>query len=117
MLPEQGQIPLPPPTLFTGGPVAPEVEGFFSTHELCRVIERVVDIPRIAINPGPVQLKSRQKLAYKGGSEPRVINLTTFLISHQSNVYYVSATWSDRITLDEGRVVSLYRGLLEVLVN
>jgi beta-lactamase class A len=117
LLSELGQIPLPPPTLFTGGPVAPEVEWFFSTRELCRLIEGVVDLPIMAINPGPVQPKSWQKLAYKGGSEPGMINLTAFLISHQGHQYCVSATWNDRIVIDEDRFVSLYSGLLEVLVN
>ncbi|KGQ21922.1 serine hydrolase [Thermus filiformis] len=117
LLPELDQLPLPPPTLFTGGPVAPEVEWFFSTRELCRLIEGVADLPIMAINPGPVQPKSWQKLAYKGGSEPGVINLTAFLTSHQGHRYCVSATWNDRTVLDEAHFISLYSGLLEILAG
>lgn len=117
LLPELGQIPLPPPTLFTGGPVAPEVEWFFSARELCRLIEGVADLPLMAINPGSVRPKGWRRIAYKGGSEPGVLNLTVSLSSNQGHRYCVVATWNGQTMLDEGRFVSLYGGLLEVLAG
>lgn len=117
LLPELGQAPLPSPTLFTGGPVVPEVEWFFSARELCRLIEGVADLPLMAINPGPVRPKSWRRIAYKGGSEPGVLNLTAFLSSNQGHRYCVVATWNSQTMLDEDGFVSLYSGLLELLAD
>lgn len=117
LLPELGQLSLPPPTLFAGGPVAQEVEWFFSARELCRLMEGVADLPLMAINPGPVRPKGWQRIAYKGGSEPGVLNLTAFLVSDQGHRYCVVATWNNQTTLDEVRFVSLYSSLLEVLAG
>lgn len=117
LLRELDQAPLPPPALFSGGPVAPEVEWFFNARELCRLIEGTAELPFMAINPGPVQPKSWRRVAYKGGSEPGVINLTALLLSNQGHQNCVVATWNDKAALDEGRFVSLYSGILEVLAN
>jgi hypothetical protein len=93
------------------------VEWFFSARELCRLIEGVADLPLMAINPGPVRPKSWRRIAYKGGSEPGVLNLTAFLSSSQGHRYCVVATWNSQTMLDEDLFVSLYSGLLEVLAD
>ena len=46
-----------------------------------------------------------------------MINLTALLLSNQGHQNCVVATWNDKAALDEGRFVSLYSGILEVLAN
>jgi len=75
----------------------------------------VQDLPMMSINPGIASPASWQHIAYKGGSEPGVLNLTTWLVSSSGANYFVSATWNHDEVLDETKFFSLYSGLLREL--
>lgn len=115
LLPELAALPLPSPAEFSGNPIAPEVEWFFSTRELCDLMDRVADLPLMSVNPGGglVNPQDWARISFKGGSEPGVLNLTTALVGKDGTPYCVSATWNNpEAALDEGRFFALYGGLV-----
>ncbi|MBC5808521.1 MAG: serine hydrolase [Candidatus Eremiobacter antarcticus] len=68
---------LPAVSIFDNGPLAPDVEWFFSARELCGLMQRVADLSFMSITPGVADPGDWKKVAYKGGSEPGVLNFTT----------------------------------------
>lgn len=108
-LPEVSDVDLTKPT-------ALDVEWFFTTEELCNLIDRVKDLPLMGINPGLAKAKDWQTVVYKGGSEPGVLNFTTWLKAKNGKTYCVSATWNNKETvLEESRFTTLYSSLIELL--
>jgi len=107
---------LPDPSLFGGNPVALDVEWFFSVNDLVNLMAYVQELPLMSINPGAADAANWQRVAYKGGSEPGVISMTTWLVSKSGKSYAVSATWNDDAApLDEAKFIGLYGSLLEEL--
>ena len=116
LLPQLARLPLPDAGVFAGGPVAIDVEWFFSTRELCALMSRVQALPLMSLNPGLANPADWQRVAYKGGSEPGVLNLTTWLTARDGKQYCVSATWNNpQARLDENQFFLLYTGLLNSL--
>lgn len=115
LLPEIDKLPLPDASIFDGGPSATDVEWFFTPTELCGLIDRVRDLGATQINPGVADKKDWQQIAYKGGSEPGVLNLTTALTGKNGHRYCVTATWNNGGVLDENGFFSLYGGVLAAL--
>lgn len=109
------QKPLPSSDEFTAEPVALDIEWFFTTTELCSLMAQVKDLPLMSINPGVAQPQHWQQVAYKGGSESGVLNLTTGLKAKDGKQYCVSATWNNAAALDESHFFTLYTSLLELL--
>jgi beta-lactamase class A len=108
--------PLPDGAVFSGNPVALDVEWFFSAQELCALMTQVQDLPLMGVNPGVARPQDWQALAFKGGSEPGVLNLTTGLTTAEGLTYCVAATWNDDTQpLDEGALTRLYSGLVAAL--
>ncbi|MFW5485819.1 MAG: hypothetical protein ACOCJN_06625, partial [Spirochaetaceae bacterium JB067] len=57
-----------------------------------------------------------ERIAYKGGSEPGVLNLTTFLRDSDENCYTVSYTANNEDSpLNENEIIILYQNLLNKL--
>jgi beta-lactamase class A len=118
VLKELASAPLPDASLFGGAPVALEVEWFFTPRELCGLMQKVEDLPLMSVNPGGglVDPSQWQRVAYKGGSEPGVLNLTTSLKAKNGKTYCVSATWNNaEAAIDETSFFVLYGGILEGL--
>jgi len=57
--------PLPLPAALSQG-VAHEVEWFMTAKERCRLLNATADMPALGVNPGPVDGKDWQSIAYKG---------------------------------------------------
>lgn len=110
-----GSAPLPSASLFSGNPVALDIEWYFSVSELANLMAHVQDLPFMSINPGIASAKDWKRIAYKGGSEPGVLNMTTWLLSNSGKSYVVSATWNNNEPLDETRFMLLYGALLAAL--
>ena len=70
-------LPLPDASMFSVVPQATDIEWFFTTQELCSLMSRVQSLPFMSINPGVAEAADWSRVAYKGGSEPGVLNLTT----------------------------------------
>jgi beta-lactamase class A len=109
-------LPLPNVSIFGSNPVSPEVEWFFSTRELCQLMAQVADIPAMQISPGVADPSHWQQISFKGGSEPGVLNLTTWLKSDTGKTYCVSATWNNIDTaFDSNSLTLLYGSIIEGL--
>jgi hypothetical protein len=96
----------PPPGLdaFTSGKPMDidHVEWFASADDLCRLMKwfNTGNDPTamgiLSVNPGlPVSSKKFPLVAFKGGSEAGVLNLTYLLRSAKGNHYAFAATWND----------------------
>jgi len=117
VLREAAQRPRPKVTDFPTEPTALDVEWLFSTQELCDLIATVADLPMMGINPGLAKPENWNRIAFKGGSEPGVINLTTQVQAKSGETFCISATWNHQQVLDETQFTLLYSGLLNALAQ
>ncbi|MEM9926319.1 MAG: serine hydrolase [Cyanobacteria bacterium P01_D01_bin.50] len=118
LLAELTNKPLPDVMEFTGNPQALDVEWFYNSEELCQLMEEVQDLPLMSINPGVANPNDWGKIAFKGGSEPGVLNLTTWLKGKNSKQYCVVATWNNNdAPVDELKLAALYSGVISVLAG
>ena len=116
LLAEIKNLSLPHATSFPPKPTALEVEWFFTVRELCDLIAEVGDLSLMGVNPGLAARENWARVAYKGGSEPGVLNLTTGLVSKSGKRYCVSATWNNpKKTLDAAHLYTIYGGILQLL--
>jgi len=104
--------PLPSVDIFNANTVAVDVEWFFTTKELCELMTTVADLPLMSINPGVARPNDWSRIAFKGGSEPGVLNLTTLLEAKDGKTYCVAATWNNTVPLDETRFTAIYGGAI-----
>jgi beta-lactamase class A len=80
---------------------SPDIEWFFSAGELCALMANVGDSPVFQINTGGVDTAAWQRVAFKGGSEPGVLNLTYGLKAYDGTTACVVATWNDASANEE----------------
>lgn len=117
VLAEARERDLPPTDILSGAPVALDIEWFFSARDLCSVMANVQDVPLMTINPGVANPDNWQRTAYKGGSEPGVLSLVTWL-EDGSNSYCVALTQNNPdATLDTTELFSIYGGILAYLAR
>jgi beta-lactamase class A len=111
---EMKSAPLPPVESVSSSPTALDVEWFYTTGELCALMAKVADLPAMHINPGVVDPKRWDAVAYKGGSEPGVLNMTT-LVRKGDRTHCVSATWNHDKPLEESQFESAYAMVIAAL--
>ena len=105
---------LPPPAideLLT----SPElrIEWFFSVRRLCDLMRRVADLPLMSINPGVADPGAFRRVAYKGGSDIGVLNLTTMVTTKRGTRICFSATVNDAAKpIDEAMFELAYTAVL-----
>ena len=116
-LAELVERPFPGVEVFTGAPVALEVEWFFSARQVCALMAEVHALPLMSVEPGPAADPANwQRIAYKGGSEPGVLNFTYWLESEGGATYCVSVTQNNPdAPVDATKFSALYGGLLNAL--
>jgi beta-lactamase class A len=110
--------PLPDASLFSDKPIALDIEWFFTPRKLCKLMHKVEDLPLMSVNPGGglVEPSQWERVSFKGGSEPGVLNLTTSLKAKNGKTYCVSATWNNaEAAIDETSFFTLYSGIIEGL--
>lgn len=116
LLADLARQPLPSVEAFGVMPTAIDVEWFFTVGELANLMAYVADLPFMSVNPGLANPADWQYVAFKGGSEPGVLNLTTLVVARDNTPYIISATWNNsEQPLDETRFFSLYSGLLAAI--
>lgn len=72
----------------------------------------------MGINPGLANPNDWEKIAFKGGSEPGVLNLTSWLQGKNGKNYCVVATWNNKnASLDESKFFATYTGVLSLLAE
>lgn len=69
------QLPMPDASELSLEPTL-EIEWFFTVEELCGFAVSVIDAPAMRLNSGPVSAEGWNGVAFKGGSEAGVLNLT-----------------------------------------
>ena len=112
ILAETQSAPLPNVTLFEGNPIATDVEWFFTSRELCKLMEAVADLPIMSVNPGVANPDNWQSVAFKGGSEPGVLNLTTWLTATDGTNYCLVVTQNDKNPINEVSLITLYESAI-----
>ena len=111
VLQDVAKLPLPDLLSFPANQVlALDVEWFFTPRELCNLIEPVSDLPLMSVNPGGGYFDASQwsRVAFKGGSEGGVLNLTTWLQAKNGKTYCVTVTWNDQQLLDDMKLRTIY---------
>ncbi|MGK7891441.1 MAG: serine hydrolase [Leptolyngbyaceae cyanobacterium] len=108
-----GNSPLPDKNVLMNLPINLDAEWWFTPRELCRLMEQVAPLPAMQINPGVANPETWSQIAFKGGTEPGVLNLTTWLQNSQGQTYCVTGTWnSDPQPLNEEGLTEIYQGLI-----
>lgn len=116
LLEELKERELPNAGLFSGDPVAIDVEWFMTAKELATLIERLQSLDLMTVNAGLATKERWQRIAFKGGSEPGVLNLTTYLEDTQKNRYTVVVTANtSKKPLDEKKIMESYQAILNYL--
>jgi beta-lactamase class A len=111
VLKEAQAKPLPSAETYPKDPTALDVEWFFSARELCDLMKGVHDLPIMSINPGLADRGDWSAVAYKGGSEPGVLNMTTW-VEKGGHAHCVSATWNAPQKLEDLQFSTAYRRIL-----
>lgn len=114
VLAEVAQRPLPE-TAEVAGSATPGLGWFYSSRELCATARTVADLPAMRINPGLATPAAWKSIAFKGGGDQGVLNLTTVVEDTSGRRLCVTATWNDSTDLDKGRFFAIYAGLLRFL--
>jgi hypothetical protein len=116
LLPEVDALPLPPISELAAG-VTSDVEWFFSPRELCTLLDETADLPAMQINAGLAQKSDWQSVAFKGGSEPGVLSLSTRVVGTDGVAHCVVVIWNTDSPLQEEQLYEPYRGLLRALAT
>lgn len=114
MLAEIAKLPLPRAEDHPTAVTAIDIEWFFSPVELCAYMSKVKELPLMSINPGIVKKSDWDRVAFKGGSEPGVISMTTWL-EKGAKSYCVSVISNDDQPIDEARFALAYGASLAFL--
>lgn len=117
MLAEIDARPIPDASQFGETVTAIDVEWFFTANELCSVIAKAADADAFKINPGLANPAQWSHVAFKGGSEGGVLNLTTALTGKNGKHYCVAATWNDSAALEQTKLFTIYGGVLGALTK
>ena len=92
------------------------VEWHYSVRELCKLMERVADLPLMSINPGVAAPGDFARVAFKGGSDIGVVNLTTMVTTNRGTKLCFSATENDSVRDVNGAAFeTIYAGVLRQL--
>jgi beta-lactamase class A len=96
-------------------PYHPEMEWNLSASTLCELIGSLADLDVMQINPGVANPADWQSVAFKGGSEIGVLNLTTLVTARDGTRYCIAATWNSNTTVDQAKATAGYASLLALL--
>lgn len=97
------------PSLDAGAvPYREGVEWYLSARALCELIKSVRNLDIFQINPGLALRDQWESLAFKGGSELGVFNLTTWMRAKNGREYCVVITINDNSKLPEAEIASAY---------
>jgi hypothetical protein len=108
--------PIPAPAALSQG-ITHEVEWFMTAQELCSLLDATADLPSVGINPGLADRKDWQSVAYKGGSEIGVLNVSSRFTGKDGRVHCAVATWNGDGPLDQNKLFAPYRGLVAQLAR
>ncbi len=108
LLAEIAQVTLPDVEGYASQPPTPDVEWMFSARELCELLDRVHELSPMRVNPGLADRREWDSIAFKGGSEPGVLNYS-HRVTKQDDSYCVVATWNDTSALNDAALSVVVR--------
>ena len=94
-----------------------EAEWLLSAESLCGWIAKIEDLELMRINAGVLRPADWQRVAFKGGSEIGVLNLTTRVQDEKDRDYCVSMTWNADQAIDSEPLSGLYAAVLHSLTS
>ena len=95
----------------------PAVEWHYTVRDLCRLMERVASLPLMSVNPGVADPSDFSRVAYKGGSDVGILNLTTAVTTHRGTKLCISATVNATTAVDETAFEVQYAAALRTLAG
>jgi beta-lactamase class A len=94
------------------------VEWHYNVRQLCGLLTRIADVSLMSINPGLADPGAFPHVAFKGGSDLGVINLTTVVTTSRGTRMCFSATLNDSMRqVDESAFEAAYSGVLGLLTE
>ncbi len=113
ILDELRSVDLPPVAAVANGRTA---HGWrLSVRALCDMMATVGDLELLSINPGAVPEIDWTQVAFKGGSDQGLVNLTHRLTPAEGPPICISVTWNDDRVVDEDGVARLVARLSHAL--
>jgi hypothetical protein len=88
--------------------------GFIHAPQLAA---KTADADAFRINPGLANPSQWQQVAFKGGSEGGVLNLTTALTGKDGKHYCVAATWNNTAALNQAKIFATHGSILNTLAT
>lgn len=110
----------PAPTASDLRPDVPlTAEWFYSARDLCKLLDQTSHLPALSINPGPAGSAGKwSSIAYKGGSETGVLNLSTLVTTEEGKRYCLVASWNhDGTSASDRDLFAPYQGILQALAD
>lgn len=94
-----------------------ELEWFFTTHELSKLIYDLREADELGINPGLAVKEDWNMVGYKGGSEPGVLQYTHILQkAEEGDIYTVSLTVNNpNQELDNSKITELTSRIISLI--
>ncbi len=92
-------------------------EWYMSVRELCGLLAELKDAGAFRINPGPAVASDWRTVAFKGGVEPGVLNLSIYAVAPDGHTACVAASWNDTQELDPARLLGPVSGMLHALAR
>ena len=116
LLDRVASAPLPEAAMLRDRPgSAPE--WYMSVHELCGLLAGLKDAAPFRINPGPAMASDWRTVAFKGGVEPGVLNLSIYAVAPDGHTACVAVSWNDTRELDPARLLAPVAGMLHALAR
>ena len=109
-----GEAQLPPVTLKMGL-FDRHAEWLASPKKLCSLLKKTQHLSVFKANPGLASPANWQGIAFKGGSEPGVLSLSSYLTAKSGERYCVSLIWNKKEILNELTLYQNYQKILAVL--
>jgi beta-lactamase class A len=96
----------------------PAVEWHYSVRTLCTLLAGVSSLPYVSINPGLADRSLFRRVAYKGGSDVGVVNLTTLVTTKRGTTECFSATLNNaERAIDEQAFEIAYASVVRFLAD
>ncbi|WP_170975752.1 serine hydrolase [Rhizobium sp. FY34] len=102
-----------PPIEAASGRHLEGVEWYVSAERLCALAQETSTADIFVINAGPVAADGWERVAYKGGNEHGILNLTAALVHKSGRKACVSVTINHAELINETEVVALFARLTE----
>lgn len=92
------------------------IEWHYTVRDLCAMMRRVADLPLMSVNPGLADAHAFRHVAYKGGSDAGVLNMTTVVTTTRGTRICFAATVNDAAkAVDESAFSLAYRSVLRAM--